>query len=516
MTRAEGRDAVLVALLSLAASHAAHFLLFSGGATYEFCQYGEIARNLLEGKGLTTQVFWPGELAVLAAAGKGSPEYALPMSRYPLSALWTALWLPLGGGGDYGRALSGMVGAALWAAAVRVFLGRLWGARAGLWAAAFWALNPVVTAGYALEGYVEPLYGAAVLWILWRLVTGGRPMEAFLLGAAAQGLHGSFIVVAPAFAAAAAAMDRARWRSAAALLGGAFVMGAAWSAVLSLGASAAPPLLLWNLMDGALTGRLPAMSYAVPSWSAFASLPAAAALLFKAWRQLNGTLADLPALWGIELLVPAAVLGFVQAQGAARRAAFVAGAALAWALTVFSFLTHERLVFLGYRYFVWSSPLVAAAAAAALLERWDRGRGWRLAGAACLALQLQQSVWLYASRRLEGDASRAAPVESLPELDAVRRLVPAGATVLTNMPAQVAWYARRRAVALPHEAAGAFPLRELHRASFLLLSMDGAGEPRNHAAWLSLLRPEREALLLRLGYAPLWRSGTALLAGPRL
>ena len=116
----ERRDVLIVVVLSLVVSHLAYAALFSGGATFEFCQYAEVARNLFEGKGLVTRVFWPGELAVLAEAGKGAAEYAPPMSRYPLAAAWTAVWLLLGGGGDYGRALAGMAGVAAWAAVVRV------------------------------------------------------------------------------------------------------------------------------------------------------------------------------------------------------------------------------------------------------------------------------------------------------------------------------------------------------------------------------------------------------------
>src|SRR5438128_636449 len=64
---------------------------FEGGLSHEFCNYAEIGRNLLEGKGLRTRMVYPYTLALLDQRGVPYDGFAPVLDRFPLQAWLTAL-----------------------------------------------------------------------------------------------------------------------------------------------------------------------------------------------------------------------------------------------------------------------------------------------------------------------------------------------------------------------------------------------------------------------------------------
>lgn len=492
-------------------------LAFPGGASLEFCHYGEIGRNIAEGRGPKTGVLYPAEAALLAAGGADMSGLVPPLGRFPLFALLVGASEALVGSRDAavlaasGLALSGAAAAAAW-----VFFPML-GFPGSLTAALLFALSPSATRGFALWGTPDLLFCALLLlfhdsWIRrrdWRavgLLAGlcwlSRPnFLLFLPVYALDALRRKDDARRAACAAAAAALTAAPW--------------ALWQT--SSGAPLLNPNFFWNLATGVLTpepGWRYVRVFSLGDLGPEHLLPLAG----KAALALGQWLSAWPSLWQMGALIPLAVYGAARAErseGPLKEWFRLNAALLLLQGAAFSLLRVERLgAHVAGRYELWFAPVLAAAAVAGWREARERFRLPRWAAPAALVLFGSWYGRFYALPEL-GLGHPAGPPPAWPELELLRGPYDA-AFVATNIPAHVGWYAGRRAVLLPAGPEEFEKLRALLPLGPVLLSTLPAGQVADMPYWLSLLRTraEAEGFCARFGYRIAFVSPQALLLLP--
>jgi 4-amino-4-deoxy-L-arabinose transferase-like glycosyltransferase len=500
-----------VLLAALAVSLVSYRIYFSGGITFEFCHYAEIARNVIEGRGFWTATWYPSYQAQFDAANIPIDGLAPVLDRFPLQAAWVAIFEACFGATDFAVVLAQALAHALWCAAIFVFGRRMFPERVALGAALLWALNPMLAAGYVIHGYADVLFGLLFLGLNVRFATllhdgSAAParMRAWvatgaLLGACYLSRY-SVVVFVPVYAGALLArsgLARGARRCAGAAAGYLAVV-VPWSAYYFVRSGVlAPPLFIQNLAHGVLLNGLPWMDYRVFALSEFASGPALRALGVKWLTLFFRLLEDLPAYW---YLSPAALLAaawLLSSGGSpAKRFGRFCALLLLWQGVVFSFLRYETLGYMTGRYYLTFGPIVLLGAGAWLDElRQTTPHRWRAwAGRAVVTIILVDYGFRYAHIGRGNDHPERLDVPDWPELRWITEHTGPRDLIVSNIPAQIAWYAHRTAVNVTNEPAGLGALLVKHRPAYLLLSATRVGEIDNYPAWRALLKGDSRGL----------------------
>jgi hypothetical protein len=502
--------ALFCAVLALFA--VSYLRFFWGGQTFEFCSYAEIGSNILHGRGFATSSFVPSELAYLDAAGVPVAQTGPVLTRFPLFALWSAFWLALGGGRDFGMALGNGMAHALWVVVLFLAGRRIFGRRTAFIAAALWGLAPSMLAGFDLFGHPDVLFGALLAWLnllIWRSPEPQRPLGGYvslgLLAGACYLARHSFGIWLPFYVGLFWWRARPRLRPAAAFLGGFAALAVPWTLYYwSRTGRAFSPLFLWNLAEGTLVRGLPWMEYRTYAWPDFFHWEAAGQLCKKAVSLFNFQLGDLATFWTMPLAFPLAAAGLATAAGASAALGGWLILLLGWQMVVFSFLRTETLAWATGRYYLWLAPFVLFYAVD-FLDRRRESRAWRWGALALAALLLQSWAFTYFAVPRSPDHPSGRPISEWPELAYLRERTEPTAWVATNIPSQVSWYAGRRAFNIPNHPAQLALMERLHPADYLLLGDYRIGEPFNFPEWVDVFQgrsglPAQEAFA-QMGFA---------------
>jgi hypothetical protein len=517
--------ALAVFIASVFVSHVCYLVYFTGGWSYEFSHYAEIARRLLSGGGLKTSTFWPAELAFFDAANVSIDPDGPILFRYPVYALWCAFWMALAGVHDYGMVLANIVAFGLWSSAVYGAARYLFGPRTAAWSAGLWMLMPALQAGYVLGGFVDVLFGAEMTLLLTAALAASRDARwrerrPLLLFGAALGIayltRTNLALWMPVFLLLPFAWGwRSPARSAIAIAGGFAAIVLPWTAYRwSLFGAAAPGVLLWNLAEYTTVDGLPWMEYRLFTIGDFTHPFAAGMILYKGWSLFNRFLSDWSGMWDLQLAMPFALLAVYTLSGAARRFALLNLTLLLVELSVMSFLRYQDLGFMGNHHYLWIAPWPLVYAVEFLVRRSGR-HPWRWIAAGTLVLQLQFMAWSYA-RTSPGLAPHPSGKEifAWPEIAFLRDRLPSQARVMSNAPAAISWYAGRPSVNVPNRLEDVPVIAERWRVDYLLFLTHPIGEPGHYPEWNAALggrfgRPD--TVLAKFGFKLLRRSESAVL-----
>jgi hypothetical protein len=468
--------------------------LFKGGQSFEFSHYGEIGRRLSGGEGYRTGVFYPAELAILAEKRKTPVAGPGPvLSRFPLHAILVALSVKVFGPVDGAvLAVQGFELAAAGAAAAFVFFPLL-GTLGSILAALLFAASPAVLRGFALWGYPDLLFAALLLAFneAWLERRSARWLGA--LGGLCWLARPNFLLFAPIYALHAWKRDSRSEETflyyGRALI--AFLIVVFPFAIYQLfhAGKLLNPNFLWSAVHGILVEQPGWHYFRVFRYSDFelAQLPT---LLMKGAAGLGTIASSFPNLWQMGLLMPFALWGIHRSRDA--RPWFVLnGALLAIQIVAFAFLRQENLggVAAG-RYYLWFAPTIALAAllgARELASRFD----YNFDGALPLAAAALLFFGYYYRLPDPGFGHPAGAPRNWPEIKTIRGFGD-DSFVVTNVPAHLGWYARKRAVLVPATEEGFERLMRAVPVGSVFLSTLRIGELPAHPFWLSLLR-ERAA-----------------------
>lgn len=493
------------------------------GVTFEFAEYADIAREIARGNGFQSHVIYPSVLAHADRAGIGpSPTGTWPvMNRHPGFAYALAPFIAVFGPLDEAMWVALAFWFGVFILASYLVLSRLVGDGAAAVAALLLMLNPAFLRFFVPGGYAAFLFGALALTFLYRVtraVGRDRPVWEFallgLLGALCWTVRFNFSVfVAVAVLAVFLGRHGRRLSAAAALVAG-YAMGVApfeaWH-YATFGTTQSPPSL-WNLLDG-----FP--GYASP-WSQYRTFGLHDVLAGDNLRHLflekfpfylAMAIRDLPVM----LLYVGAFPFFVVAlftrrpeEADTRRFLMLASAVFAVMLVTMSLFRFENWTVpgskhLSFRYYIWFAPVLVGYAVRGFIDISNGlGKAARV-GAAAGVLAVQLAWFAMYWTPLAGVYEIDGRFDDLPVARAVRRIEEGGGLrrdlpLMTNMPAQVAWYLDRPAIMLAKEPSGIDALRQRHQVAGLLFTMLPVGEPGGHGAWFSMLSSaERQASFLR-------------------
>ena len=494
---------------------------FEGGLSHEFCQYAEIARNIRAGEGLRSRMVYPAALAALDARGVPGGDAWPLLERFPLHAWATAAAQALWGENDGASlALSGLT-LALLASGTAAAGSLLWGPGAGLAAGLILALGPSFQRGFVLWGLSDlgfallTLAAAGLLLALrGRSAAGWVWAAAGLLAGAAWMYRSNFMIWLPLFGwwiykrgGAGRGLPRLLWWSGGFLLAAAPGMVYNWFWSGSLGQSTLP----WNLSHRVVTENLPWLEYRV--FTLGEPLRHPLLLAGKWWKLFLMHLKGWPGLWQFHLVWPAAAWGAFTLWRERRREGTAAdGAALylgmlAIQVFVFSFLRFEELGRAGGRYYLWFAPAAALLAA--------RG-AWALRPAArvtYLAAAFAYAGWWLATPQGAPAYPGRLPAKDWPELRLAAQAAGPGGLVATNLPGQMVWYARARAVQLPPDPAGLEAIMLRHKVDAVLLTRLPLGEPGNLPGWRAIATEDAalKAFCLKNGFGRVKDIGTSVI-----
>ncbi len=495
--------ALLLFIIAALTALLAGIRYFQGGQSYEFCHYGEIASNLLSGKGFVSAAQTPGNLVFLDAYGKQPAGYtaAFEANRFPLQTALIAGAQMFFGAKDFAVLAAQILVHSLWV--VAIFLcGTLFFSRMAAFAAALlWALNPSLTTGIIPGGFPDLLSGllctlAAFLFLnalqrkasTWRFIGIG-----FICGCAylSRFTVEIFAPLFPVFAISAQGW-RAGLKTTLCLAAGALALVLPWTCyVYSATGSIAPPLFWTQLAAHTITGPIPWHEYRFFGPQDFA-FPGALALIARKWlNHFFAFLREVPGLWFLHLAIPLAlafaIKNFIRKDGPLSLLKFYLTAFLLQTAG-FSLLRHETLGLLNGRYYLWLGPVLLLAACEFMVEVKDAlPRQLARLSPLTLFLAANLAVYSYCYARIETGSGHPSglPVPLWPEL-AWARTAPSDSVIMSNIPNQIAWYANRASIALPPKPADLPALLQKHPATHLLLSRSNAGEPWNYPAWAAL------------------------------
>lgn len=477
---------------------------FQGGQSYEFCHYSEMAENLRSGHGLTSMARTPGQMAALDASGANAAGKIFDGGRFPLNTILVALAQAVFGGGDFPALAAGILAHSLWAAAVFVCGLLFFSVPAAFAAALLWAVNPALTAGLVAGGHPDLLSGFFCTLSSFLFIDSlekRRSARSFFLLGLLFGLAylSRFTLLALAPLVPVFAIGVLGWRNgariSAALAAGAALPAIPWLIYAGIQPQSAPSLFWTQLAANTIAGATPWQEYRLYGPQDFA-VPGIAALLALKWASnFLSFLREAPKLWFLYLAVPAAlayaISSFARKQGPRLLLAFY-GAALLLQLAGFSLLRHETLGICGGRYYLWMGPLLLLAACQFVFELGEKtGRKKTLALFAAANLL----IFGYCYSRIETGSGHPSgrPVPLWQELIWARQLPP-DAVVLSNIPIQTAWYAKRESIGITTDPAQMPALLKKHKADYLLLSPSAAGEQWHYPAWGAIARLEPNAL----------------------
>lgn len=489
---------IAVFLVSAALSAWSAHRNFEGGLTYEFCHYAEIARNVRAGEGLSTRMIYPAVLALFDERGIPFGEYNPVLDRFPLHAWLTAAAQALWGDTDAAPLILSILSLAVLASATAFAAGLLWGSGAALAAGLIVALCPAFQRGFILWGLPDLGFAAltfAAAGLPLSLRGRGVPKWLWFITGIIAGLawlyRNNFIIWLPLFAAwiYKRGGENERGHGTAGLLCwfGGFILAAAPGLAYNLRwyGGITQPTTPWNLAHHVLTDIEPWFHYRVFTLHDSLQHPL---LLAGKWFSLLGMhLKSWPGLWQFHLVWPAAAWGAVQLwrkrreESAAFEGAAFYAAMLAVQVFVFCFLRFEELGGrVGGRYYLWFAP-----AAAMLAVRGAAGLR------PVLRLVYFSAVFAYAAWWLSTPQGACAypgglPVKDWPELAAAARAAGPRGLVATNLPGQIVWYARRRALQLPSDPAELKAIMRRHRVDAILLTRLPLGEPGYLPGWRAI------------------------------
>ena len=489
-------------LLSCAVSTWSIARNFEGGVAQEFCHYGEIGRNILEGRGYRTGLAYPSTLAYLDAHAIPFRGDAPVIDRFPLFAYLLAGAERLGGANDVSILMVSVVLLGLFAAATFAVGCRFFSPWSAAAAGLFVALDPSFQRGFVLWSYPDFCFALLVLASIALIADGlDDPKTPGWRWAAAGAFAGL------------AWLTRSNLKLWLPLFLGIFwlppLRGQAFRrAALFVGAMAVVslPAIAYNLR-WFKTLDSPGVTNWLPQYVVMEGLPGAAyrlfdpwsilrdhfpALMRKFWSLLLLHLKGFPPFWQMHLLFPMAIVGFFQPMPLkARRFIVLALAMLAVQMLVFSTLRYEALgAKVGGRYFLWFAPaafLLAAHGAAALSSRF----ALRWLAPAFAALNLAFFAFHLGTPQGARADPRGLNVPQWPELAAAARAAGESGLVATNIPGQVVWYARRPALFLPQEPSDFEAIDRRHPIAAILLSRLRIGELPVLPFWARLARDPR-------------------------
>ena len=497
--------ALLIFSLAACAALFSSYRYFQGGQSYEFCHYSEMAENLRLGEGFTSRAQTPSQAAALDAFGVAPKSKVFDGGRFPLHTLLVAAAQAVFGGGDFATLAAGTFEHALWAAAIFLCGLMFFSIPASFAAALLWALNPALTAGLVPGGLPDLLSGllctlSAFLFIN-ALQNHAKTKTFFFIGLLCGATYLSRFTVqllAPLFPLFAIAVLgwRQGLKTCIALAAGAMPLVLPWLIYAGAQGQTAPPMLWTQLAANTAAGTVPWLEYRLYGPQDFA-VPGIAELIARKWlANFLAFVRELPGLWFLYLAMPAA-LGFAVASSARKQGprlllAFY-GAALLLQAAVFSFLRHETLGIIGGRYYLWLGPLIVLTACQLVFELGEK----TARGAKLLVFFIAANFLLFGYCYLKIDSGSghpsARPVPLWPELIWARQL-PTDAVILTNIPLQTAWYAKRKTIGIITDPAQLPALLAKHPADYLLLSPSAAGEQWHYPAWGPIARLDPDAL----------------------
>lgn len=465
---------------------------FEGGVSQEFCQYLEIGRNLLDGRGFRTAAVYPFTLAFLDERGIpfDADHLAPVLDRFPMQAYLTALSeLVLGKTDLAAEALSALL-LALCAAATCAVGWSLFGPIEGILGGLFLALNPSFQRGFLLWGL--PDFGFCLLTLAAIYYACRR--ASFHSGAAggfAWMARSNFVLWLPAFA-GAFSHPRRTWIAKSIVFVIAFLAFSApgWLYNVHWYGAPTPPTLSWNLAHHVVQDSYPILSYRTfSSWDAIAHHSP------ELWRKFQvylwWHLRDFPTLWQMQWLFPLMLLGMaltLRRRRPARTFLALTVAMLVLHVLAFSFLRYERLgAFVAGRYLIWWAP-----AALLFSARGITGlvRLIRLPRATALAAGALAAAWFVPYLAMPQGASAhpsGKPVGAWPELQSAAQAAGKDGLLVTNLPSQAAWYVRVRAIGLPADPQDVLAMEKHHAISAMLVSKLPIGELDQTPDWLPLL-----------------------------
>ena len=167
-----------------------NYAVFGTLNQYEFCAYGEIAGNVLDGEGFRTRLGQIAALAVAVDSGFEGPPWPVT-DRFVGYVMFVALVQGILGASDFTLTLTnGLCYVALvvitWRAGVTYF-----GRPTAALATAIFALHPYFALNYTLSGFADPFF-AVMTWcfvlLLLRLPEAERPGRLALATGAVGGL----------------------------------------------------------------------------------------------------------------------------------------------------------------------------------------------------------------------------------------------------------------------------------------------------------------------------------------
>ncbi len=517
--------ALAVFLASLFISHICYLVFFSGGWTYEFSHYAEIARRFLNGGGLRTATFWPAELAYFKAAGVSIDPSAPLLFRYPAYALWCSFWMALVGINDYAMVLANMVAFACWSSVVYGGTRYLFGSRTAAWTAGIWIFWPSLQAGYVLGGFVDVLFGmemsCLIFAFLWISKTPNlqENRNAVFLGAGlalAYLTRTNLSLWIPLFLAIPfIASWRTPSRASLGILGGFLLLIFPWTVYRwSVFGTSAPGVLLWNLAEYTAVQGLPWMEYRVYTVYDFLDPITLGRIAFKGWSLFNRFLADLPTAWDLQIMMPFALLTLVRHPGEPRRFALLCTGMLLIELSVISFLRYQDLGFMGNHHYLWLAPWPIAFGVDFFVRRLQKPWG-RTVALVALVVQAQFLAWSYMRT-----SSAMAPhpsgkyIAQWPEMRYLRQQLPQDARIMTNAPSVVTWYAERTSINIPNRVADVKRMTLDWRIDYLLYLTHPIGEPQHYPEWNAAMHGalgDPEKVFAQQGFKLLRRSDTSIL-----
>jgi hypothetical protein len=482
----------------------ARHLYFVGGQSFEFCHYAEMASRFLKGQGLTTRIFMPSELAYLKAAGHSVHEAGPTAIRFPGFVLWSALGMAVGGRNDFGMCLGNGMAHAVWVAFIYKGGKGIIGEKPAFWSAVTWMLNPVMLAGYDLLGVSDILFGALVfgfnvLWIKELGQAGWRkPRYYFLLGFLAAAMlwaRQSFLILLPVYAAGLGFKEsRLRISTCFYFLAGVLLgfLPLAFYYLRTLGRLS--PLSAWELAASNVTGPTPWLEFRIYPLRELIA-PAQIPILFRKFSvNLFLFLKEIPRLWALFPFLPFAFAGLFYLDRSSQKIWAWLGLLFVTQLIVFSFLRFESLGFLNGRYYLWIGPYVLLLSWT-FLEKWSHRR-WGLFFLFTVPL-ITAILWTRMYRRIErpGFSALGKNVSDWPEFSYLRENSKPEDHVLTNIPAQVGWYAQRPAVNVPIHISDFQPLNDLWKVDWILLTNRRPGEINLFREWVIAVNQNKLAEL---------------------
>jgi hypothetical protein len=514
--------------------------------TWEFAEYGDIAREIARGRGYRSHVTLPSLLAWADAARLEAQGGTWPvMARHPGFALALSPFLLLLGSGDaaVGLALATFFG--LWAAASYLLLRGPLGEGTAVATALLLLANPVFARFFVPGGYADVLFAAAVLAFLRRGADLLAPPPASapprlrhwaalgLLGSLCWSLRFNFTLFLGILALLAIRRNPRGVLACLAAFAVPLLAFSTWQRA-TFGTGASPPTW-WNLLDGLVSGA-PWLQYRTWGPGDLLEADRLSRLLFRKWPNgLEISVRQLPDLFHYLWLMPCFFASLLMPQPDTRRRALLALSTLCFAssLVVLAAFRYEIWFFqeplglrlLAGRYFVWMAPLAVAFGIDAA-RRLLAGRPRAVqAGAAAVLLALQAAAWTpywQPSSRLYPDVEFG--FDELPAVQALRRaedhgLVSRARPLVTNVPAAAGWYLDRPALGLPQDPGELDRLSVRHPPAAVLFLGWSVGEPHNQRRWVELARdPARLAsFAAERGLAVAWyddRSWLLIPAGP--